>query len=160
MVNYKNEKIEYSGCPACAYVKHEFELPCGIAYESDNFILSQDWELPIEGFFIVSSKRHIETYRELTILERKELLEIIDKTINILIENNICDHFDIICAENIDGHFHVWIMPRYQWMSNLNKNITGNLSMIFDYAKDNFRTEEIYQKIKNITELVKNNFNK
>ena len=60
MINYMNELVEYTGCPACAYAKHEFELPCGMAHENDNFTLSQDWELPIEGFFVVSPKRHTE----------------------------------------------------------------------------------------------------
>ena len=57
MKNYANEEISYRGCPGCAYAKHEFELPCKMAYENDNFTLSQDWELPIEGFLIVSPKK-------------------------------------------------------------------------------------------------------
>ena len=56
MKNYANEEISYNGCPGCAYAKHEFELPCGMAYENNNFTMSQDWELPIEGFYIVSPK--------------------------------------------------------------------------------------------------------
>ena len=40
MKNYANEEISYRGCPGCAYAKHEFELPCGMAYENDNFTLS------------------------------------------------------------------------------------------------------------------------
>ena len=51
-------------------------------------------------------------------------------------------------------------MPRYPWMSELGENIMINLKMIFDYAKNNFRKEEVYNKINNITELVKENFNK
>ena len=50
MLNYANERIEFVGCLACAYAKHEFELPCGMAYEDALFTLSQDWELPIQGF--------------------------------------------------------------------------------------------------------------
>ena len=87
MKNYKNEEIKFNGCPACAYSNHEFNLPCGIAYESNNFILSQDWELPIEGFFVISPKRHIEKLSELTVSEKSELFEIIDKsadTINLV----------------------------------------------------------------------------
>jgi hypothetical protein len=57
MINYANKKVEFNGCPGCAYANHEFILPCGMAYENDKFTLSQDWELPIEGFFVVSSKR-------------------------------------------------------------------------------------------------------
>lgn len=158
MKNYKNEEIKYSGCPACAYGNHEFSLPCGIAYESNNFILSQDWELPIEGFFVISPKRHIEKLSELTISEKSELFEIIDKTIEILTSNNICDYFNIIMPSKSGRHFHVWIMPRYPWMRDLGENIMINLKMIFDYAKNNFRTEEVYNKINNITDIVRKGF--
>ena len=57
------------------------------------FTLSQDWELPIKGFFIVSPKRHIEKLSELTAEERNEMFYIVDKTVKILRDNNICDRF-------------------------------------------------------------------
>ena len=53
MINYANKKVEFTGCPGCAYANHKFELPCGMAYENERFTLSQDWELPIEGFMVV-----------------------------------------------------------------------------------------------------------
>ena len=117
MKNYANEEISYNGCPGCAYSKHEFELPCGMAYENDNFTLSQDWELPIEGFLIVSPKRHIEKLSELTDDERNEMFDIVNKTIKILRENSVCDRFEIIFEEKENRHLHVWIMPRHKWMT-------------------------------------------
>ena len=113
MINYANKEIKFEGCPGCAYAKHEFDLPCGIAYENEKFILSQDWELPILGFFIVSPKKHIEKLEELTKEERDEMFDIVDKTIKILRRNNICDRFDIIFEEKENRHLHVWIMPRH-----------------------------------------------
>ena len=160
MKNYKNEEIKYSGCPGCAYAKHEFELPCKMAYENDNFTLSQDWELPIEGFLIVSPKRHVERFSQLTDDERIEIFNTVDKTIKILRNNNVCDCFNVIFEEKENRHFHIWIMPRYKWMIDLVGDISDNIGVIFDYAKNNFRKEEVYNRINNITELVKENFNK
>ena len=159
MKNYKNEEIKYSGCPGCAYAKHEFELPCKMAYENDNFTLSQDWELPIEGFLIVSPKRHVERFSQLTDDERIEIFNIVDKTIKILRNNNVCDCFNVIFEEKENRHFHIWIMPRYKWMIDLVGDISDNIGVIFDYAKNNFRNDEVYQRIKDITELVRNNIN-
>ncbi len=48
MLDYANNVINYNGCPACAYANHEFSIPCGIAYENEKYILSQDWVLPIK----------------------------------------------------------------------------------------------------------------
>ena len=157
MKNYSNKEINYNGCPGCAYAKHEFELPCGIAYENDKFTLSQDWELPIEGFLIVSPKRHIEKLSELTIDERNEMFEIVDKTIKILRNNNICDRFEIIFEEKENRHLHVWIMPRHKWMLELVDDIVENIGVILEYAKNNFRKEEVYERINYITKLVKEN---
>ena len=53
MISYNNNEIKYNGCPGCAYANHEFSLDCGMAFENNNFTVSQDWEFPIKGFFIV-----------------------------------------------------------------------------------------------------------
>ena len=53
MISYNNKEIKYNGCPGCAYANHEFSLDCGMAFENNNFTVSQDWEFPIKGFFIV-----------------------------------------------------------------------------------------------------------
>ncbi len=158
MKSYANEDITFNGCPGCAYAKHEFELPCGMAYENENFTLSQDWELPIEGFLIVSPKRHIEKLSDLTDYERNEMFDIVNKTIKILRENNVCDRFEIIFEEKENRHLHVWIMPRHKWMIELVDDIIDNIGTILEYAKNNFRSEDVYNRIQNITEIVKEQF--
>ncbi len=84
MINYANENVNFNGCPGCAYANHEFDLPCGMAYENNRFTLSQDWELPIPGFFVVSPKKCIEKFEQLNKEEKIEIFEIVDKTIKIL----------------------------------------------------------------------------
>ena len=81
MMNYCNQEFEFNDCPACAYAKHEFSLPCGMAYEDFNYTLSQDWKLPIPGFLVVSPKRHVEKFGELSDNERIEIFNIVNKTI-------------------------------------------------------------------------------
>ena len=158
MINYANENVSFNGCPGCAYANHEFDLPCGIAYENEKFTLSQDWELPIQGFFVVAPKRCIEKFEQLNKEEKIEIFEIVDKTIKILRENNICDRFNVVFEEKENRHFHIWIMPRYKWMSDLFGDIIGDIGKIFEYAKNNLRNVENYNAIKEITNLVKTNF--
>ena len=159
MISYNNKEIIFKGCPGCAYGKHEFNLECGMAYENDRFTLSQDWELPIQGFFIVSPKRHIEKLCELTKDERNEMFEIVDKTVKILRDNKICERFDYIFEEKENRHLHVCILPRYNWMNKIANDIIDNIGIIFEYAKTNFRNNENYEEIKRISDIVKNNFN-
>lgn len=159
MISYNNKEIIFKGCPGCAYGKHEFNLECGMAYENDRFTLSQDQELPIQGFFIVSPKRHIEKLCELTKDERNEMFEIVDKTVKILRDNKICERFDYIFEEKENRHLHVWILPRYNWMNKIVNDIIDNIGIIFEYAKTNFRNDENYEEIKRISDIIKNNFN-
>ena len=42
-------------------------------------------------------------------------------------------------------------------MTDLNKNIMGNISDIFEYAKNNMRTEQNFNYIEDITKMVKDN---
>lgn len=158
MINYTGEKVEVSGCPGCLYAEHKFSLPCGNAYENDKFILSQDFELPIQGFFVVSPKKHIETFGELTEAERIEIFEIVNKTIEILRKNNICDRFDVIFEEKKNRHFHIWIMPRHKWMQEIGGNIIDNIGKIFEYSKANMRTKENFDKINEINNIIRKEF--
>lgn len=160
MISYNNKEIVFEGCPGCAYGNHEFELDCGLAYENDRFTLSQDWELPIQGFFVVSPKRHIEKLCELSDEERNEMFYIVDKTVKILRDNNICDRFDYVFEEKENRHLHVWIMPRHEWMNEIVDDIIDDIGVIFKYAKSNFRNDDNYEEIKRITDIVRNEFNK
>ncbi len=159
MISYNNKEIKYNGCPGCAYANHEFSLDCGMAYEDNNFTVSQDWEFPIKGFFIVSPKRHVDRLADLTDEERNEMFYLVSKVSKILRENNISDNFDFIIKERGRVHLHIWIIPRYQWMADLGEDLMKNLGLIFDYAKKNLRTEENYEEIKRVTEIVRNNIN-
>ena len=159
MISYNNKEINYEGCPGCAYAKHEFELDCGMAFENDEFTVSQDWELPIKGFFIVSPKRHIEKLSELTNEERNEMFDLVNKTVNILRNNNICDRFDYIFEEKENRHLHVWILPRYDWMNEICEDIIDNIGLITKYVKENYRNNNVYAEINKITGIIKNELN-
>ena len=99
-------------------------------------------------------------FSDLTSDERMKIFEIINNTINILRKNNICDRFNIIFEEKENRHFHIWIMPRHKWMKDLVGDISDNIGIIFEYAKKNIRNEDIYKKIEEITQILKNNLNK
>ena len=86
------------------------------------------------------------------------MFDIVNKTIKILRENNVCDRFEIIFEEKENRHLHVWIMPRHKWMIELVDDIIDNIGTILEYAKSNFRSENVYKQINNITKIVKENY--
>jgi len=158
MISYANETIEFKDCPSCCFANHQFSLPCGIAFENENFTVSQDWELPIPGFFVIAPKKHVENLCELSDEEQAEMFAIMNKTIRILKENGVCNKFNFICEEKKNVHLHIWIMPRHEWMNQLVGNITKNIGAIFAHAKKFLRTDENYEYIKKVSDMVKKGF--
>ena len=77
---------------------------------------------------------NIIVFEQLNKEEKIEIFEIVDKTIKILRENNICDRFDVVFEEKENRHFHIWIMPRHKWMSDLVGDIIDNIGKIFEYS--------------------------
>lgn len=131
-----------------------------MAFENERFTVAQDWELPIEGFMIVSPKRHVERLDEFSRDERIEMLDIVNRTIKILRENDVCEKFDVIFEERANRHLRVWIMPRHEWMMEICEGIIDNVEVVCDYAKKNFRNDEVYERISEVNEMVREGFEK
>ena len=74
-VEGKPQEIE--GCIGCACASGEFDVFGGNLFETESFIVAQDCELPINGFMIVSTKRHITKMTELSEKEQIDLIKII-----------------------------------------------------------------------------------
>ena len=56
-------------CIGCAIADKSLIPVGGHVKETDNFILHQDPEVPIKGFLIIASKRHIKSIAQLVKLE-------------------------------------------------------------------------------------------
>ncbi len=158
MYTYDNKLVEFDSCPGCLYANHKFSLTCGMIYENNKFTVSQDWELPIPGFIIVSPKRCVEKLNDLTKKERDEMFDLVDFVIVLLRKHKICDRFEVIFEEKENRHLHVWIMPRQEWMKNLVDDIIDNIGIICEYAKENMRNEKTYNEINRVSEILKKEF--
>ena len=145
---------EINGCMGCEIVNGNLHPYGGILYENEHFIITQDFELPIEGFIIITSKRHISKFVELTDVERLSLINLIHKTLSILERNNIAEEYNIILEEK-PYHFHVWLMPRHKWMIEKFGKIIKNIKPIQDYAITNMKTKENINKICKTCEMLK-----
>ena len=154
MIAYDKKEIIFNGCPGCAYGNHEFSLSCGIAFENDKFVVSQDWEVPIKGFMIISPKRHVNKMIELNKQEKVELFSLIDNINQILYNNQIADTFVVTFEEREDIHFHACILPRHEWMKKIARHVADNFIQIADFAKQTFTTAKYYDEIKAVSMLV------
>ena len=146
-------------CVGCSIGCAEMIPPGGIIKETENFCVNQDPEIPIEGFFIIASKKHIKSITELNLDEMLELSTLIYETRNAI--KKIGKNEDItIIQEERSGHLHIWLFPRYQWMNEKFDNSISSIRDIMDYARKNLKNQEQIENILKTVEKVKIEINK
>ena len=136
MKMYDNKEVEWKECLGCEFANHEFSISCGIAYEDATFTLSQDWELPIPGFMIVSSKKHIISLSEFTDEERNKMTE--------LLNSGFTDTFRYLYPDKENA---------YSWWSYMGHAREKNVGWRIDYfivsksIEERIEEAEIYSDI-------------
>ena len=128
-------------------VEHEYDGTTVTATQDDFILKSGELQEGHYATFYVEG--------ELTDEERIRAFDLVNETIKILKASNVCDRFNVIFEEKQGSHFHIWIMPRHKWMEDVAGKITKNIGMIFNYAKQNLRTEENLKEISKISQVVK-----
>lgn len=135
MVDFLGNTYEYE-CMGCSIEKGEIVPPGGIIYEDEYFILAQDPEIPIEGFIIINTKRHINSFAEMNEKERINFIELLHKSVKAIKELNIADKVTIVQEER-SKHLHVWIFPHHEWMDERFGKGVSYLRDICAYAQEN-----------------------
>lgn len=144
-------------CMGCSISNKEIIPPGDIVYEGKHCILASDPEIPIPGFLIINSKRHVKSFSEFEKDERHEIVDVLYNAEKALKKLNICNEFTIVQEER-SRHLHVWIFPNYDWMNKkFGKGITY-LREISAYAQDNSDDDNI-RKVLKVVEDVRNIFN-
>lgn len=160
MFDLMGREIKTEGCLGCEIASGSIQTFGGMLYSGKYFYVVQDFELPINGFIIISTKRHVEKWLELTHSEQQELTEILSKTLNILERNKIAEEYNVVLEEKQGVHFHVWLMPRHKWMLEKFGKVLKNIKAIQDYAIANMRTQNNFDEILRTCELIKRELNK
>ena len=160
IVDMTGKEWELNGCLSCEINKGKIVPFGGILHKSENFAVMQDVELPINGFIVIASVRHVEKFTELTEEEQIELTKLINKTLNILRNNAVAEEFNIILEEKKNYHFHIWLMPRHKWMIEKFGKVLKNIKGIQEYAVQNMKTEEHIAEIAKTCEIVKRELSK
>lgn len=159
LTNLQGKEVEIKNCMGCEIVNGSIDVFGGILHNGSYFTVAQDFELPIEGFIIITSKRHVKKFVDLTKDEQMELTAVVHKTLKILEENNIAEEYNIILEEK-SSHFHLWLMPCHSWMKEKFGRVLKNIKPIQEYTIKNMKTQENFEKIKNTCELIKKEFKK
>jgi diadenosine tetraphosphate (Ap4A) HIT family hydrolase len=131
-----------------------------VVAETKNFEVRQDYEIPISGFMILSSKKHLKGIGDFNEEERKEYIDFLFKIRKIMSKVLNIDYVYFIQEEDsIEGssHFHVWLFPRFDWMSKFGNGIES-VRPIMEYARKSMKNEKNLEDVKRVALEIKKEF--
>lgn len=129
-------------CMGCAMAQGEILIPGGSLLRTEHFDAHQDYEIPIPGFIILASLRHIDAVDQFTEDEQKDFLGTLVHVRKAMREALGITTAYLIQEEDSRHHFHVWLLPRYAWMEEKFGKKIQSVQPIMEYSKDNLKTGE------------------
>lgn len=133
-------------CIGCSIGIGEVVPPGGIITETKNFIVHQDPEIPIKGFLIIASKKHIRSISQITPEESTELFDLVYRS-RLAMKNTVDINEVTIIQEERSGHFHTWLLPRYNWMTDKFGNSLSSIREMMNYSKENLKTKDNIEEV-------------
>jgi diadenosine tetraphosphate (Ap4A) HIT family hydrolase len=110
-------------CLPCAVVAGAVLPPGGIILERHGFVLTHAIDVPLPGFFVLSSRRHVESLGDLHEEEARHL-GVLLRLISRAIERTLCPDRVYCCSvgENI-RHLHFYFFPRTRALAHLENGV-------------------------------------
>lgn len=140
-------------CLSCALTSGLITPTGGVIYESNHFHVHQDVAYPIRGLVILASKRHFHCMDELSDEEQIEYISLIHKVRSEQRTRLGIDKVYYFYNEDTTHHFHLWMVPRYEWMGQFGKSVES-LRPVLLHARNQLNDEENMKKvIEGINEL-------
>ena len=152
---FNGEMLDIGDCMGCAIANSDTLNP-GPVIKTKNFDISQDFELPINGFIVIGSKRHISSINEMTEEEKIELITLIDIVVKSLKKLNVCSKYSVVWDEKPEMHFHAWLMPKHEYLLDvIGTNPLKKIGELFAHARSNLSTKENLQAVEKTTQELK-----
>lgn len=157
IIDIYNNKIEVD-CLGCDISSGKYKVPCGLICSTEYFGVNQDCEIPIPGFMIISSKRHIQSIDQFTEEEQKDFISLVVKLRRGMRDVLGLNQIDLIVAEllgNGEDHFHLWLYP----VTEESKERFGfgikAVKPMMNYAKENMKTPENMNMVEEYAEKLR-----
>ena len=138
ITDYKGQTKKIA-CLGCA--REKGEIKTGNIIKTEYFDAHQDYEVPIPGFVIISSRRHIQSVEEFTEAEQQDFIRLLCRVRKAMRSVLSIEIVYLVQAEAADQHFHLWIFPRYEWMKEKVGGKLESVRPIMSYARENFKTD-------------------
>jgi len=131
-----------------------------ILFPNENIIITkyfdihQDWEVPIPGFFIITSLRKIKSIDEFSDEEAIEFISLVRKLRKGMRDILKIEEIYFFQNEDTKHRFHLWIFPRHEWMRKFGRKIQS-VRPIMNYAKENMLSDDVFNEVKEYVKKMK-----
>lgn len=143
-------------CLSCAIVDNTVPPTGGTIYETEYFHAHQDVAYPIKGLVILASKRHIKSIDEMSEAERYDYIDCVAKIRQSQRQILDIDHVYYFYNEDTTHHFHTWMVPRYNWMSEFGRSVES-LRPVLLHARNNMNDKNNIKEVRLAIEKLKAN---
>src|SRR3972149_10723472 len=96
-------------CLACSLQAETGRVPGGTIFETKNWMLEHAFDVPLPGFCILKSKRHVEHVAELNGEESAELGLILQKVTAAVKKATGAEKIYVLSYGEVVRHVHFWI---------------------------------------------------
>ena len=141
-------------CMGCAIVSDTMLVPGGVIKQTKNFRVHQDPLIPIIGFLVIASVRHVRSISEMTEAEYEELATLIRSTHQAIKEVTKIENLTVVQEER-SRHFHLWFFPWTQGVTDQygEPSLTKIREIMENYQKETIGEKEWEELNKTISEI-------
>lgn len=133
-------KPVFSTCIACEILTGQKKIPGGSLLRTNNFDIHQDFAVPIPGFLIIVPVRHVNSVEDFTNEEATEF-GLLLKTARKAVTQSLGIELVHLLQDENSPHFHLAMLPRYDWMKELHGEKAQSIKPIMEYAKEHMDTD-------------------
>jgi len=142
-------------CIGCAISDQSMVAPGGFIQKTEHFCVHQDPLIPLPGFLVIASLRHIQSIADMQASEYEEFSSLLRTTHDAIKKTVKIQHLTIIQEEN-SPHFHLWFFP---WTQDIvekygNPSLATIREIMVDYTQQSISEfewkglEETIEKVK------------
>lgn len=141
-------------CIGCEIHHGSLQSYEGSIHSWSHFHAHQDIEVPLPGFVILSTKRHIKSVSEFTSDELVEFGQAVGLIREVQEAAGIKNCY-LFQNEDSSDHFHLWFFPVYEWMQKYGKGYSLLAEAFRDVkeGKVEYELHEVTEKIERIKSL-------
>jgi len=97
-------------CMGCAIKDQSMTIPGSFIKKTQHFLVHQDPLIPLPGFLVIASTRHIRSISDMDNIEYDEFAKLIRDVHNAIKKVTRVEYLTLVQEER-SAHFHLWFFP-------------------------------------------------